>query len=69
MPEAVTMKEPAVPTLNVVVLALVKTGGWSTVTVSVFEEVEATPAPITDTALVTLLGEFEATLTSIVSVG
>ena len=69
VPEAVTVKEPAVPAVNVVLLALVKAGGASIVTVSVFEFVELTPAPLALTWFVAGPVAFDVTFTSIVRVG
>src|ERR1700712_641070 len=44
-PVAVTVKEPEVPAVKVVLVALVKTGGWPTVTVRVWVAFGLTPLP------------------------
>jgi hypothetical protein len=41
--EAVTLKEPAVPTVKVVLVALVMDGAWFTVSVKLWTEFEPTP--------------------------
>ena len=43
LPVAVTVKEPAVPTVNVVLLALVMAGAWLTVRVKFWVALEPTP--------------------------
>ena len=43
LPVVVTVNEPAVPTVKVVVVALVMAGGWPTITVSVWVAFGLTP--------------------------
>ena len=68
-PVAVTVKEPAVPTVKVVLLPLVIDGGTSMVIESLVEEVELTPAPLAVALLMTVPVAVPETFTSMVSVG